>query len=128
MSPLIKGAFEGKYIKATYLDVEVADGQEWSYSNDPNNTLFIYIFAGQAIFDPAKNIENPDDLVDEKQAVLFGSGDKFWVKAANQGVRFILLSARSLKEPVAWGGPIVMNTRDELDLAFKELDNNSFIK
>lgn len=123
-----KGAFEGKYIKATYLDVEVADGQEWSYSNDPDNTLFIYIFAGQAIFDPAKSIENPHDLVDEKQAVLFGSGDKFWVKAANQGVRFILLSARPLKEPVAWGGPIVMNTRDELDLAFKELDNNTFIK
>ena len=124
----IKGAFEGKYIKATYLDVEIAAGQEWSYANDPDNTLFIYIFAGQAIFDPAKNIENTDDLVDEKQAVLFGSGDKFWVKAANQGVRFILLSARSLKEPVAWGGPIVMNTRDELDLAFKELDNNTFIK
>lgn len=123
-----KGAFEGKYIKATYLDVEIAGGQEWSYSNDPDNTLFIYIFAGQAIFDPAKSIENPHDLVDEKQAVLFGSGDKFWVKAADQGVRFILLSARPLKEPVAWGGPIVMNTRDELDLAFKELDNNTFIK
>lgn len=123
-----KGAFEGKYIKATYLDVEVAAGQEWSYSNDPDNTLFIYIFAGQAIFDPAKSIENPHDLVDDKLAVLFGSGDKFWVKAADQGVRFILLSARPLKEPVAWGGPIVMNTRDELDLAFRELDNNTFIK
>ncbi|MDZ4133570.1 MAG: pirin-like C-terminal cupin domain-containing protein, partial [Dethiobacteria bacterium] len=116
------------YIKATYLDIEVAAGQVWSYSNDPDNTLFIYIFSGQAIFDPAKSTENPHDLVDEKQVVLFGNGDKFWVKAADQGVRFILLSARQLKEPVAWGGPIVMNTRDELDLAFRELDNNTFIK
>jgi quercetin 2,3-dioxygenase len=123
-----KGAFEGKYVKATYLDIEIAAGQEWSYSNDPDNTLFIYIFVGQAIFDPAKSIANAHDLVDEKQAVLFGSGDTFWVKAADQGVRFILLSASPLKEPVAWGGPIVMNTMDELDLAFKELDNNTFIK
>ena len=124
----IKGAFEGKYVKATYLDVEVAAGKEWSFSNDTDNTLFIYIFNGKAIFDPAKSIDNGKDLIDEKQAILFSSGDKFWVKAADQGIRFILLSATPLKEPIAWGGPIVMNTREELNKAYQELDSNTFIK
>lgn len=123
-----KGAFEGKYIKATYLDVELTASQEWSLINDPENTLFIYVFFGKAIFDPDKSIENHDDLFDDRQAILFGKGDKFWMKAAGQNVRFILLSAKPLNEPVAWGGPIVMNTKEELDLAFRELENNTFVK
>ncbi|MBE6067199.1 MAG: pirin family protein [Clostridium lundense] len=123
-----KGAFEGKFIKTTYLDLELPANQEWHFINDAENTLFIYIFSGKAIFDPDKSIDNPQDLVDEKQAVLFSHGDKFWIKAANQDVRFILLSAKPLKEPIAWGGPIVMNTKEELNLAFTELDNNTFIK
>ncbi|HSP47754.1 MAG TPA: pirin family protein [Clostridiaceae bacterium] len=123
-----KGAFEGRYVKATYLDVEVAAGQEWSFKSDPENTLFIYIFHGQAIFDPAQRIDNKEDVVDEKQALLFTSGDTFWIKAAGQGIRFILVSGRPLNEPIAWGGPIVMNTQEELDLAFSELRSKTFIK
>ena len=123
-----KGAFEGKYIKTTYLDVELPANQEWHFINDAEKTLFIYIFSGKAIFDPDKSIDNPQDLVDEKQAVLFSNADKFWIKAANQDMRFILLSAKPLKESIAWGGPIVMNTKEELDTAFRELDNNTFIK
>lgn len=123
-----KGAFEGKHIKATYLDVELTANEEWSYADDPENTLFVYIFMGKAIFDPDQSIENPHDLIDEKQAVLFSRGEKFWIQAADHDTRFILLSAKPLKEPIAWGGPIVMNTEEELRLAFKELDNHTFIK
>lgn len=123
-----KGAFEGKHIKATYLDVELPANEEWSYTDDPENTLFIYIFSGEAIFDPDQNAENSRDLIDERQAVLFGRGEKFWIKAADHDTRFILLSAKPLKEPIAWGGPIVMNTEEELRRAFKELDNQTFIK
>ena len=123
-----KGAFEGKYVEATYLDVELPVNQEWHFINDAENTLFVYIFTGKAIFDPDKSIDNPQDLVDEKQAVLFSHDDKFWIKAADQDVRFMLVSAKPLKEPIAWGGPIVMNTKEELNLAFSELDNDTFIK
>jgi len=59
---------------------------------------------------------------------LFNEEDIFWVKASNRGIRLLLLSGKPLKEPIAWGGPIVMNTKDELDLAFKGLDENTFIK
>ncbi|AWI03053.1 pirin family protein [Clostridium drakei] len=123
-----KGAFQGKYIKATYLDVELPANQEWNFVNDSENTLFVYIFNGKAIFDPNKSIENSKDLIDEKQAVLFSHDDKFWIKAADHPVRFILLSAKPLKEAIAWGGPIVMNTKEELSSSFLELDNNTFIK
>lgn len=119
-----KGAFEGKYIKATYLDVELFANHEWSFIDDPENTLFIYIFKGKVIV----NIDDKEEIVDEKQAVLFGKGERFWIRAADQDVRFILLSAKALKESIAWGGPIVMNTKEELDLAFSELDKNTFVK
>ena len=117
------GGFRGKYVSATYLDVEVEANQEWSFENDPHETLFIYIFGGQGLFDP-----EGFDWIDPKQAVLFAEGDKFWVKAGDTGIRFILLAAKPLKEPIAWGGPIVMNTREELQLAFDELRNDTFIK
>lgn len=123
-----QGAFQGKYIQATYLEVELPANQEWHFINDPENTLFIYSFVGKAIFDPDQSIANPEDCVDAKQAVLFGQGETLWIKAADHDMRFILLSAKPLKEPIAWGGPIVMNTKEELDLAFEELKNNTFIK
>lgn len=122
------GAFQGKYVPATYLDVELAAGSEWSFQNDPDNTLLIYIFEGQAIFDSAQSVDTSSDLVDARQALLFGPGDTFWAKAGKNGIRFILLSGKPLKEPIAWGGPIVMNTREELNLAFQELDKGTFIK
>lgn len=56
------------------------------------------------------------------------SYDTVTVKAGEEGARFFLIAAKPLKEPVSWGGPIVMNTKEELDVAFSELDNNTFIK
>lgn len=124
----LSGAFQGRYVPATYLDVELEPGQEWSFANDPDQTLFIYIFSGQAIFDPQKNASDPAQLTQEKQAVLFSAGDTFWAQAGPAGIRFILLAGQPLHEPIAWGGPIVMNTQAELDLAFKELEKGTFIK
>lgn len=119
----VNGAFEGDYIKPLYFDVELNGDSEWSLETDPEHTLFIYIVQGGGIFQP----DQKDEIL-EKNAVLFDSGKWFWVKAAPQGMRFLLLSAKPLKEPVAWGGPIVMNTQEELDQAFRELNNNTFIK
>lgn len=117
-----QGAFQGRYVAAAYLDVDLAAGQEWSLQCDAEHTLFVYIFSGQALF-------HPDGVwIGDKQAVLFDKGETFWVQAGKDGIRFVLLSARPLNEPIAWGGPIVMNTREELQLAFEELRSNTFIK
>lgn len=117
------GAFEGDYIKATYLDVEVAAGHDWEFETDPESTLFIYIMQGGGYFDPASL-----ETIEEKHAVLFGEGSRFWVKSGSKGIRFLLLSGRPLHESIAWGGPIVMNTQEELDLAFNELEMGTFLK
>jgi redox-sensitive bicupin YhaK (pirin superfamily) len=119
----IEGAFQGDYVKPLYLDVEVMADKEWSFDTEKDSTLFVYILQGEGCFNPEVK-----DVISEKHAVLFNKGDKFWVKASNKGIRFLLLSGKPLKEPIAWGGPIVMNTREELNQAFSEIDNNSFIK
>lgn len=118
-----QGAFEGVYVSPLYLDVEVEAGAEWSLNTDPATTLFVYILAGGAIFDPQS-----EDLIPEKSVVLFNEGEQFWMRAGGIGARFLLLNALRLDEPIAWGGPIVMNTREELNQAFQDLHDDNFIK
>ena len=71
---------------------------------------------------------NIRDLSGNRTLVRFGSGDEVTVTAGPEGVRFLLVAGRPLREPVAWHGPIVMNTRAELQQAMKELQNGTFIK
>ena len=114
------GAVQGDYTQILYLDVELQNGAEWVLDTEKDNTLFVYILEGAASF-------GTDEVISEKHGILFHEGTKLTVKA-EQSVRFLLLSGKPLKEPIAWGGPIVMNTKEELDLAFRELDDNTFIK
>ena len=83
--------------------------------------MFDFLIAGDAVINA--------HILSEKSAVLFGAGDTVSIEATpEKDLRFILFSGKALHESVAWGGPIVMNTRDELDLAFEELRNGTFIK
>lgn len=118
-----KGAFEGKYVSPLYLDVEAQAGATWSLATDPKTTLFVYILAGSASFDP-QNVQ----VISEKNIVLFNEGDQLRMWAGDEGARMLLLNASPLGEPIAWGGPIVMNTEQELRQAFKDLRQNTFIK
>jgi quercetin 2,3-dioxygenase len=118
-----RGAFEGKFVSPIYLDIQAGAGVEWSLETDPESTLFIYTLSGGASFDPQSDI-----LIPEKSVVLFDEGDQFWMRAGETGVRILLLSAPPLHEPIAWGGPIVMNTPGELNQAFADLRANTFIK
>lgn len=117
------GAIEGDYVNPLYLDVEIKGDSSWSFETEEDSTLFIYIFQGEGVFEP-----QGETFISEKHAVLFNKGKTFWVKASNQGIRFILLSGKALKEPIAWGGPIVMNTEEELKRAFKDLQEYKFVK
>ncbi len=118
-----KGAIEGDFVKALYFDVEAEPNTEWTMDTIADHTLFIYILSGAASFG-----EDSGRIIPEKHVVLFSEGDHFRLKASDRGIRFLLMSGKPLKEPIAWGGPIVMNTREELDLAFRELKNNTFVK
>ncbi|MDR1695327.1 MAG: pirin family protein [Endomicrobium sp.] len=116
-----KGAIEGDYVKAQLLDVELPPDSTWETDTVKDNTLFVMVMEGSGLFSGAQ-------VASKGNAVLFGKGDKFKVQDCKQGVRFILLSAKPLKEPVAWAGPIVMNTEEELEEAFEEINYGGFIK
>ncbi|MFU8825954.1 MAG: pirin family protein [Brevefilum sp.] len=118
-----KGAFEGKFVSPLYLDVEAQAGAAWTLETEPGSTVFVYLLAGSARFDPQS-----ERLIPEKTVVLFDEGDQFWMQAGDEGARMLLLNAQPLREPIAWGGPIVMNTREELNQAFQDLRDDTFIK
>ncbi len=126
-----RGAATSEYVNVQYLDVELDPGALWSYKETPNDqTLFLYLIEGTLAAD--------DELsgFEEKGCAILMSAssgnssdfDEVRVKAGPEGARLFLLAARPLKEPVAWGGPIVMNTQEELNLAYSELESRTFIK
>ncbi len=110
-----------RHIQAEILDVSLPGGERITLPTKPEETVFAFLILGDAVINA--------HLIHEKTAVLFGAGDSVSVEAPpDHTLRFMLFSGKALHEPVAWGGPIVMNTREELDLAFEELRNGSFIK
>jgi redox-sensitive bicupin YhaK (pirin superfamily) len=116
----IAGPANGDHIHMTSLDVEVFAWQSWSFTTDPESTVFTYIVTGSGDFG--------GDIIDCKHAVLFESGDTIQVQAGSEGIRFLLFMARPLHERIAWGGPVVMNTQEELEQAFAEIDNGEFVR
>ena len=117
-----RGAAQGDYVRSLLLDVSLNPDAVWRLPSDGDATLFIYLLDGSALLDDAAT------RVERHRAILFGEGDEFAVQAGPEGVRFMLFAGRPLREPIAWGGPIVMNTREELDQAFAELDKGTFIR
>jgi redox-sensitive bicupin YhaK (pirin superfamily) len=117
----VNGAIDGDYVKALYLDIELDSNASIEFETNPDHTLFVYIIEGDAVFGDSKSVA-------EKHVVLFNNGSVFKAVTSSNPVRFLLMSGKPLQEPIAWGGPIVMNTQEELNLAFRELDENTFIK
>jgi quercetin 2,3-dioxygenase len=106
-----------------YFDIIIDPGISFEYNISPELNAFAFVIEGKGDFDDDEN------KCSEGQCALFGSGDKISITAANpKKLRFILASGKPLNEPIAWGGPIVMNTQAELRTAFSELDSGTFIK
>ena len=124
-----------------YLDVSLPAGKTFTHSITPGYTVFAYVVEGEAHFDPGRNPfdreaigENyfdmqPSCVCKEGDIALYGpAGDTVLVATEKTPVHFLLVSGKPLKEPVAWYGPIVMNTKDELQTAFAEFQAGTFIK
>lgn len=120
----VPGPFQGDYVRPQFLDIAVQAAADFTLPTDPESSVFVYLLAGAASFPN----DGEGQVVPEKSAVLFSPGDYLRLQAGPAGVRLLLISGRPLKEGIAWGGPIVMNTQEELDLAFRELDAGTFIK
>lgn len=124
------GAVKGEYVPVQYLDVALQPEAVWEYNQTPNDqTLFLYLIEGQlaADADLEKYEQKACAMLLESSAET-GEPELVRVKAGLQGARFLLLAAKPLREPIAWGGPIVMNTQEELNQAFADLRANTFIK
>jgi len=125
------GAMTDDYVKVQYLDVALKPDGVWHYQETANEqTLFLYLIQGSLAADDALT-----DFEEKACAILLSAtstkatdNDEVIVKAGPEGARFFLIAAKPLNEPVAWGGPIVMNTKEELNVAFEELENETFIK
>lgn len=115
----VEGPVTDLAIDIEYFDVELASGAVFEHSTAKSCTVFAYVVEG--------SIEASGGSVAAGQCVVFGLGDKVKIESA-KGSRFLFVLGEPLGEPVAWRGPIVMNTEEELDLAFEELDLGTFIK
>jgi redox-sensitive bicupin YhaK (pirin superfamily) len=118
-----RGPVQDIIIDPEYLDVTVPAGSRFVHPTTPGYTVFAFVFLGEAYFDAEKK-----SLVTSDHLVLFEDGENVSVSGQDGPVRFLLISGKSIREPVAWYGPIVMNTEEELRIAFEEFQNGTFIK
>ncbi len=137
----VRGPVDGIAADPQYLDISVPAGRRRTFRLDRWRRVFAYVFEGAGDFRDAATPEgvllekevagqevNIRDLSGNRTLVRFGAGDEVTVTAGPQGIRFLLISGQPLKEPVAWHGPIVMNTQAELQQAMAELRNGTFIQ
>ena len=136
-----KGPVAGVAADPRYLDIAVPAGKRKKLKVETERHAFAYIFEGDGRFASAsrpfgvlteKQVDGEDLLmrepVGDRSLVLFDSGDEIEVQAGERGIRFLLVSGKPIEEPVAWYGPIVMNTRAQLEQAVAELRSGTFIK
>jgi redox-sensitive bicupin YhaK (pirin superfamily) len=139
------GPIDGVAAEPRYLDVSVPPGRRKRLAVDTSRHAFAYVFAGSGTFrdasaprsvqtdhvrmtDLAESAAPGGDEAANRSLVLFDTGDEVVVQAGDEGIRFLLVSGKPLEEPVAWYGPIVMNTREQLQQAIAELRDGTFIK
>jgi redox-sensitive bicupin YhaK (pirin superfamily) len=136
-----RGPVEGIAADPRYLDISVPPGRRKTFKVEARRHAFAYVFEGSGSFRDAsapfgvlteRGTADREFLVREtagnRSLVLFDSGDEVTVQAGDEGIRFLLVSGKPIEEPVAWYGPIVMNTEQELRQALAELRDGTFIR
>jgi len=135
-----RGPVRDIVIDPEYIDVAMPRQAEFVHPTKPGHTVIAYAFEGEACFageapassydvEPASYFDLESKPVQgDHSVILFDDGGAVRIKTADTGVRFLLMSGRPLGEPVAWRGPIVMNTQEELQTAFREYRNGTFIR
>jgi quercetin 2,3-dioxygenase len=135
-----RGPVDGIAADPVYIDVSIGPGKRKSLPVEHSRHAFAYVFDGSGKFSnasgplavPTESVQwsdtTPPSQASNRSLILFDSGDEITVQAGDDGIRFLLVSGQPLKEPVAWYGPIVMNTQEQLKQAFSELEQGTFLK
>jgi len=136
----IKGPVRDIITDPEYLDVTIPNNSKFTHTVKTGHVVFAYVIEGRAYFDQERDpyayeIEGinyfdfkRDCLIGPENVIIFDEGDQLAFTSVDEAVRFLLISGKPIHEPVAWYGPIVMNTQDELRVAFEEYRNGTFIK
>ena len=136
----VKGPVQDMVIDPEYLDLTVPSNSHLRYPVKRGHTVFAYIIEGKGYFDPGRDVyayevegRNYFDfkrecMMGSENLILFDDGDELTISTEEKPVRFLLISGKPIGEPVAWYGPIVMNTQEELRIAFEEYENGTFIR
>ncbi len=119
----IKGPVRDIITEPEYLDVSIGSNHHFRHSIKDGHNVFAYVISGEAYFD-----EDASKLIGVENLVIYREGEDILIRTRENPVRFLLVSGKPLREPVAWRGPIVMNTEEELRIAFQEYQNGTFIK
>jgi redox-sensitive bicupin YhaK (pirin superfamily) len=118
-----KGPVRDVAVKPTYYHINMPKNTSISVPFENDHTVFAYAFGGNGYFDTEKS-----QLVNKDNLIVYEKGDQVSIQSGTNGLEYILVSGKPLNEPVAWYGPIVMNTKEELITAFQDYQNGSFIK
>jgi len=137
----VKGPVQDVVIEPAYMDVELPAGKSFTHKVNPNHTVLAYVIDGEAYFDQSRapfshdatgtnyfDMSSPCVCRNGSLVLYKKGGTHITVNADKHSVRFLLISGKPLNEPIAWYGPIVMNTREELRKAFQEYNDGTFVK
>ena len=122
----VRGAISEIFADPVYLDVSIPAKGSFSHPVEKEHTAFAYVFEGRGFFGSDENAQQSS--VSQPGLVVFGEGDYIQTGAANEPVRFLLISGKPLNEPIARYGPFVMNTQEEIQQALKDLKNGTFVR
>lgn len=112
--------FMGKYLPMDYYHIILNANNKFNIETENDKSVLVFLLSGDA--------KVAGETISEKTAVKLTNGDSLDIESLNEDIQILFISSDKLEEPVSWGGPIVMNTREELDLAFRELSEGSFLK
>lgn len=115
-----KKGYKAKYLPLNYYDIQLEPNKSFKIETEKDSSVLLFTLVGKALIE--------DTLIEEKTAVKLGDGDEILISSADEKLQLLFIESRYLGEAISWGGPIVMNTKEELDKAFEELENGSFIK
>ncbi|MFA6226551.1 MAG: pirin family protein [Methanoregula sp.] len=119
----VKGPVRDIIAAPQYLDITLGPDTIFSHGVKEGHTAMAYVIGGEGTFDAKEGYR-----IGNRDLILFSDGDSIWASSFEKGFRFLFISGKPIREPVAWRGPIVMNTQEELRQVFREYDEGTFIK
>lgn len=119
----VQGPVRDLMVEPAYFDITMKPGSRFTHQVPSDHTMFAYMVKGRASFDPVS-----DDEIDGEHLVIFKPGDHVEIATRGRAARYLLIAGKPLREPVSWWGPMVMNTRQEIEVAIEEFQNGTFVK